>query len=52
MGDTVNHVDGGGRFAGISSGAGSSARGGDALRFVPAAMGMPLPRPSAGERGE
>ena len=52
MGDTVGHVDGGGRFAGISSDTGGSRRGGDALRLVPAAMGMPRPRPSAGERGE
>jgi len=48
----VGHVDSGGRFAGISSDAGGSGRGGDALRFVPAAMEMTRPRPSAGERGE
>lgn len=52
MGDTVGHVGGGERLAGISSDAWGSARGGDALRLVPAAMGMPRPRPSAGERGE
>jgi hypothetical protein len=52
MGDTVGHMGGGDRFAGISSDAGGSARGGDALRLVPAAMGLPHPRPSTGERGE
>ena len=52
IGDTVGHVDGGGRFGGISSGAASSVLGEDALRFVPAAMGIPSrPRPSASERG-
>src|SRR6266850_4982403 len=51
IGDTVGQVDGGGRFGEISSGTGGSIRGGDALRFVPAAMGMLCPRPSAIERG-
>ena len=52
MGDTVGHVGGGDRFTGISSDGGGSVRGGDALRLVPAAMGIPRPRPSAGECGE
>lgn len=52
IGDVVGHVDGGGRFGGISNGAVGSALGEDALRFVPAAMGIPpRPRPSANERG-
>ncbi len=52
IGDAVGHVDGGGRFGGISSGATVSILGEDALRFVPAAMGIPpRPRPSASERG-
>ncbi len=52
IGDAVGHVDGGGRFGWISSGAAGSALGEDALRFVPAAMGTPpRPRPSANERG-
>ncbi len=52
IGDAVGHVDGGGRFGGISSDAAGSVLGEDALRFVPAAMGMlPRPRPSASERG-
>jgi hypothetical protein len=52
IGDAVGHVDGDGRFGGISSGAAGSVLGEDALRFVPAAMGIPPhPRPSASERG-
>lgn len=46
----VGQVDGGGRFGEFSSGPGGSIRGGDALRFVPATMGMLCPRPSAIER--
>jgi hypothetical protein len=51
IGDTVGQVDGDGRFGRISSGAAGSIRGGDALRFVPAAMGVLCPRPSAIARG-
>jgi hypothetical protein len=52
IGDAVGHVDGDGRFGGISSCEAGSALGEDALRFVPAAMGNPpRPRPSASERG-
>jgi hypothetical protein len=52
IGDVVGHVDGGGRFGGISSGAAGSDLGEEALRFVPAAMGIPpRPRPSASDRG-
>jgi hypothetical protein len=52
IGDDVGHVDGAGRFVGISSCVAGSVLGEDALRFVPAAMGIPpRPRPSASERG-
>ena len=51
IGDAVGHIDGEGRFGGISSGIAGSVRGEDTLRFVPEAMGMPLPGPSASERG-
>ena len=52
IGDTVGHVDGDGRFGGMSSCAAGSALGEDARRFVPAAMGNPpRPRPSVSERG-
>jgi hypothetical protein len=49
IGDAVGHADG--RFGGISNGTAGSVRGEDILRFVPAAIGMPRPRPSASERG-
>lgn len=51
IGDAVGHVDGGGRFGGISSCVAASVLGDEALRFVPAGMGNPpRPRPSASER--
>lgn len=51
IGDAVGHADGGGRLGGISSSTEDSIRGGDALRFEPAAIGMSRPRPSTGVRG-
>jgi hypothetical protein len=51
IGNTVGQVDGGERFGGISIGTEGSIRGGDALRFAPAAMGILCARPSANERG-
>jgi hypothetical protein len=50
-GDGVGHIGGGGRFGVTSSGTAGSVRGEDTLRFVPAAMGIPRPRPSANGRG-